>query len=90
MTGWCRRDGASYVALSKMGSINDSTKFQSEMVVPGVAVIGDINGVSADYRVAQLEHTAVDGGRVLSPGPGRRRFGALVRPLRWRGRGRRA
>ncbi|MDP9376274.1 MAG: methyl-accepting chemotaxis protein [Actinomycetota bacterium] len=50
------------VALVKMASINESTKFQSEMVVPGVAVIGDINGITSDYRAAQLDHVIAEPG----------------------------
>ena len=50
------------VAVSKLGTINKSTEFQSGTVVPGVAVIGDINGISSDYRVAQLEHVIADPG----------------------------
>ncbi len=45
------------VAVYDLGKINKSTEFQSNMVVPGVAVIGDMNGNAGDYRVAQLEHT---------------------------------
>ena len=50
------------MAVSKLGSINQSTEFQADMVVPGVAVIGDVNGITSDYRVAQLEHVIAEPG----------------------------
>ena len=50
------------VAISKLGTINKSTDFQAHTVVPGVAVIGDINGITSDYRVAQLEHVIAEPG----------------------------
>ncbi len=50
------------VALVKMAAINEATKFQSGTVVPGVAVIGDINGITSDYRTAQLDHVTAPPG----------------------------